>query len=250
MSLPRVEQEFEAPELKLAVKRMYGGERAPLGLRQRVETILAAPVARPARMRIERPVMWQWAAAAMIMVGLGGLVARVNWERHHPVGGQTLAAMVKIHDYCCREGNKHQQKEIPQESFALIGQTMAQKLEKPVLAANLEGWKFVGAAMCPINGKNSAHLVYHRGGQRLSVFSLPASACDKVREGGSGCEVISDHVVAGFAKTGGVYCIVATCPQKKLEREEIQQLLQKHRGNLVAPKREGSVAMVELVRQR
>jgi hypothetical protein len=243
-------EDFDAPELKTAVKRLYRSERAPLGLRQSVERILAPQAARPIPMRIDRAAMWQWAAAAVIMVGLGGLIARVSYERSHPIGGQTLAAMVKVHDYCCKDGRKHRQKEIPHENFVLVGQSMASRLKEPVLAAEMKGWNFVGAAMCPINGKPAAHLVYQRGGQWLSIFSIPAASCDKFREGGMGSEIIGDHMVACFTKTGGVYSMVATCPQKQIDLQEIQQLLKKHRGDLVAPTRDASVAMVELVRQR
>ncbi|HEV8379367.1 MAG TPA: hypothetical protein VGP99_10995 [Tepidisphaeraceae bacterium] len=243
--------QFDAPELKSAVKRLYAAERAPAGLRQRVEAILRAdePQARP--MRIHRAVMWQWAAAAIIVVGLGGLIVRVAYERSHPVGGQTLLAMVKTHDFCCRDGNSHRHRDIPQDSFVLMGQTLAGKIKEPVLAAEMgDGWKFVGAAMCPVNGKPSAHLIYRRNGQWLSIFSIPAASCDKVREGAIGGEKINDHMIAGFAQTGGVYCIVGSCPKKNLQLEEIQQLLKKHRGDLIAPRPTGSVAMVELLQQR
>src|SRR5256885_11142541 len=51
------------------------------------------------------------------------------------------------------------------------------------------------------------------------------------RSGGIGREIINDHMVAGFAKTGGVYCMVGSCPHKTLRLEEIQQLLKKHQAD-------------------
>jgi anti-sigma factor RsiW len=255
--------QFDAPELKSAVKRLYAAERAPAGLRQRVEAILRAgePQARPVRIdpavmgqvmwQVRWQVKWQRAAAAIIVVGLAGLIIRVAYERNHPVGGQTLLAMVKTHDFCCRDGNPHQHRDIPQASFVLMGQTLAGRIKEPVLAADMgDGWKFVGAAMCAVNGKPSAHLVYRRNGQWLSIFSIPAASCDNVREGAIGGEKINDHMIAGFAQTGGVYCIVGSCPKKGLQLEEIQQLLRKHQGDLIAPRATSSVAMVELLQQR
>jgi hypothetical protein len=243
--------QFDAPELKTAVRRLYAAERAPAGLRQRVESILRADQATSRPMRIGRAAIWQWAVAATILVGLTGLIMRVSYERSHPVGGQTLLAMVKTHDFCCREGNPHRHRDIPQDNFVLMGQTMAGKIKEPVLAAELDnGWKFVGAAMCPVNGKPSAHLIYRRDGQFLSIFSIPASSCEKVRDGGFGAEKINDHMIAGFAHTGGVYCMVGSCPKKNLLLDEIQQLLERHKGDLIEARPSGSIAMVELLRQR
>ncbi|HEV8292182.1 MAG TPA: hypothetical protein VGP94_09670, partial [Tepidisphaeraceae bacterium] len=134
-------------------------------------------------------------------------------------------------------------------SFVLMGQTMAGKIKEPVLATDIgNGWNFVGAAMCPVNGKPSAHLIYRRNGQWLSIFSIPASSCDKVRDGGFGGEKINDHMIAGFAHTGGVYCIVGSCPKKALQLDEIEQLLKKHQGDLIQPRPQATIAMGELLR--
>ena len=73
--------QFEAPELKTAVKRLYSAERAPAGLRRSVESIMRSQAAPQRRMRIGPAVMWQWAAAAVIALGLAGLIWRVSDER-------------------------------------------------------------------------------------------------------------------------------------------------------------------------
>ena len=243
--------QFEAPELKAAVRRLYGSERSPAGLRQRVESILQADQASARPMRIYGAVGLQWAAAAVILIGLTGLVLRASYERRHPVGGQTLLAMVHTHDFCCRAGNAHRRPGIPQNDFALMGQALASKIKEPVLASEIgDGWKFVGAATCPVDGKLSAHLVYFRNGQWLSIFSIPASSCEKVRDGGFGGERINDHMIAGFAHTGGVYCMVGSCPQKNLQLDEIERLLKKHQGDLIRPRQETAFAMAELLRNR
>lgn len=243
--------QFEAPELKTAVKRLYAAERAPAGLRRHVESILRSNQAAPARMRIGPSVIWQWAAAAVIVVGLAGLIWRVTEEQKYPVGEKTMIAMVRTHDYCCNPGRRHQHSDIPQTNFVAMGQTMAGKIKEPVLAAEIgDGWKFVGAAMCPVDGKPSAHLIYSRDGQWLSIFSIPASSCEKVHNGGFGGERINDHMIAGFARTGGVYCMVGSCPKKNLQLDEIEQLLKKHQGDLIQPRAQTTIAMVELLRNR
>src|SRR5258706_5440776 len=243
--------QFDAPELKTAVRRLYAAERAPAGLRQRVESILRAEQASSRPMRIERAVIWQRAAAAIIVMGLTGLTCRASYERRHPVGDQALLAMVKTHDRCCKDSNAHRWNSIPQNDFVLMGQNMASRIKEPVLATEVgDGWIFVGAAMCWVGDKQSAHLVYRRDGQWLSIFSIPASSCEKVRDGGFGSERINDHMSAGFAHTGGVYCMVGSCPQKNLQLDEIQQLLKKHQTDLDPPPPHNSLAMVELLRNR
>src|SRR5438552_14641919 len=114
--------QFDAPELKTAVRRLYGDERSPSGLRQRVESILQADQPQSRSLRIDRATTWRLAAAAVILLGLTGLIFRAAYERTHPIGGQTLLAMVKTHDYCCQHGKEHRAPEIPQDSFALMGQ--------------------------------------------------------------------------------------------------------------------------------
>jgi len=243
--------QFDAPELKTAVKRLYAAERAPAGLRQHVESILHAQQVTPRPMRIERAVIWQRAVAAVIVLGLTGLILRASYERRHPVGDQTLLAMVQTHDRCCKDSNPHRWNSIPQNDFVLMGQNMASRIKEPVLATDLDnGWTFVGAAMCWVGDKQSAHLVYRRNSQWLSIFSMPASACEKVRDGGFGSQKINDHMIAGFARTGGVYCMVGSCPRKDLQLDEIQQLLRKHQGDLIAPRPQSTFAMVELLRPR
>ena len=243
--------QFEAPELKTAVKRLYAAERAPVGLRKSVESILRSEQVAAPRMRIGPALMWQWAAAAVIVVGLAGLIWRVSDERKYPVGEKTMLAMVKTHDFCCTPGRQHRHTDIPQTNFVAMGETMAGKIKEPVLAADIgDGWRFVGAAMCLVGGKQSAHLIYSRGGQWLSVFSIPASSCEKVHDGAFGGERINDHMIAGFARTGGVYCMVGSCPQKNLQLDEIEQLLKKHQRDLVQPRSATTVAMAELLRAR
>src|SRR5258705_12044005 len=130
--------QFDAPELKTAVRRLYGHERSPAGLRQRVESILRADHRQSNPMRIDRATIWQWAAAAVILIGLTGLTFRAAYERSHPIGGQTLLAMVQTHDRCCHEKNKHQAPQIPQDNFVLMGQSLASRLKEPALAASMQ----------------------------------------------------------------------------------------------------------------
>src|SRR5258706_541696 len=202
-SLPIDSRSFEGMDEELV--------RAIDGLSQEYQSVLGAEQATSRPMRIERAVIWQRAAAAIIVLGLTGLIFRASYERRHPVGDQTLLAMVKTHDRCCKDSNAHRWNSIPQNDFVLMGQNMASRIKEPVLATDIgDGWTFVGAAMCWVGDKQSAHLVYRRNGQWLSIFSIPASSCERVRDGGLGCQQIKDHMVAGFARTGGVYCMVGS----------------------------------------
>jgi hypothetical protein len=44
--------------------------------------------------------------------------------------------------------------------------------------------------------------------------------------------------------------MVGSCPKKKLPLDEIEQLLKKHQGDLIEPRPQTTIAMVELLRNR
>jgi hypothetical protein len=90
-----------------------------------------------------------------------------------------------------------------------------------------------------VNNKPAAHLIFAREGQSVSVFSLPASARVPAREGTVCTECVEGHMVAGFVRTDGVYCLVGYCAKKNLSLDEVGTLLEKHCDDLIS----GSVAL-------
>jgi hypothetical protein len=229
--------QLDDPSLKKALKRVYGHESAPPALRQRIQDIFSDPqagVLQRNRSWWQQPV-FRFAAAALFVVAVGSLALWFN----RPVNAGTMdlaliAAMVSTHDHCCDQD--HRDKQIPQDDRQTAGRALESKVHAPVLMANLidEGWIFKGAAVCPVNGKSSAHLVFSRGGQRLSVFSLPVSACTQKPTCRLYKENRGGHVIAGIVKDNGLYCMIAHCPKHGIDINEVCSLLERHQEDLVA----------------
>src|SRR5687768_5780273 len=113
-------ERFEDPGLKVALKRIYGGERAPGDLRERLMRSLAdsspmSPISqstvftdRPipaaaARMRFS---FWTQpafrAAAALFLVALAGIFYYASdTSAASPIRQDALLAMIDTHDHCC-----------------------------------------------------------------------------------------------------------------------------------------------------
>jgi hypothetical protein len=242
---------FEDPSLKVALKRIYGGERAPAALRERLMRSLAdasplSPISQstvftdrpipPAPLRIP---FWSQpsfrAAAAMFVVAFIGIIYYAsNTSAASPIQHAALVAMVQTHDQCCGE-HEHLQPSLPNSKLdkRLVGKTLADELQQTVWVPDfaVEGWELASAAICTVGAKKSAHLIYAKGDYKLSVFSMSGEGCSS-KDGACGQEV-QDHVIAGVARGGAVHCIVAHCPKKSIKQEHMDKLLRDHEGEVI-----------------
>jgi len=173
------------------------------------------------------------ATAALLAIAFAGISYKV-FAQKVAIGDDTLRAMVKTHDHCCKSRN-HGSK-LASDNFAQMGRRVASQAKEPVLAPDLtvDGWKFVGVALCRLDGFSAPHWVFSRGEQKVSVFSLPASHCRVAREGHSRCTHIDKHPVSGFVKTGDVHCFVGSSPDGLLTPEDLEALMNKHRNDIVS----------------
>jgi hypothetical protein len=235
--------QFEDPALKAAVCRCFASECASSALRQRVARCMATEqlTARPATgaMRINPgsadpgtlPTMLPgFAMAAAMVLAIGGLAFILsNSPRNVPAPFQ-LAAVAR-HDECC-QAKDHHMPAIPQASYANMGQYLRQELNHPVLAADMtkDGWTFSGAAICPVGDVPAAHLLFTRGGESLSVFSLPVSAVSSMVDGQVyEARTADGHTVVARAQDGAVYCLVGRGSQD-VSVDQLDDLLDEHRG--------------------
>lgn len=173
------------------------------------------------------------AMAVALSCGVVGIRAGFGQPARASIGQSLALALITTHDRCCCRPS-HVAPGIPQTNMKLVGQAISRRLRQSVLAADLakENWAFRGAAVCQVAGRNSAHLLFAREGQTLSVFSIPdplSPMRDCTLEGG----VWADHAVAGFVRRGRVYCMVGHCPRGSLGPGEVASLLERHRGELV-----------------
>ena len=254
-------ERFEDPGLKVALKRIYGGERAPADLRERLMRSLSdsspmspisqstiftdrpIPAAAPIRLAFWSQPAFR-AAAALFLVALAGIfyyASNTSAASASPIQQDALLAMIDTHDHCCAaEHEQHQEPELPTPTPTLaldrtvVGRTLAQKLKQAIWVPDLsaEGWQLAGAAICTVGARQSAHLIYKRGDHKLSVFSMSGEGCSG-KEGACGQE-LRDHVIAGVAKGGAVHCIVAHCPEKSIKQDHVNKILKDHENEVIA----------------
>jgi hypothetical protein len=184
------------------------------------------------------------AAAALFLVALAGIfyyASNTSAASASPIQQDALLAMIETHDQCCAgQHEQHQEPELPAPTPTLVldrtvvGRTLAQKLNQAVWVPDLsaEGWQLAAAAICRVGAKPSAHLIYAKGQNKLSVFTMSGEGCTS-KEGACGQE-LRDHVIAGVAKGGAVQCIVAHCPQKSIKQDDVNNLLSAHENEVIA----------------
>jgi hypothetical protein len=234
---------LDDPELKAAIRSAFGAERAPDVLHQRIAGLMqqsrqatTRPSPRHASLFAWRPLVT--GLAAVLAVAAAGLYLYKPAPPARTAEGrmQVLQAMVEMHDACCAR-ESHWMAGLPENDLRLIGQAIGQQLRQEVLAADLseDGWELKGAAICRVNGQDAAHFIFARRHARLSVFSLPVSACARVIETQMLSETIADRCVAAFTQDGRMYCMVGFCPNRNLKTAEVAELLQKHRSQMVGP---------------
>jgi hypothetical protein len=218
------DDEFDDPALKSALKGIYGGQTAPESLRR---LIIAQAAARDPG----RGMAWfAWRIAAVLLIVIGAL-ALVFYDRFNPAfPGEVITALVEEHD-------KPRQ---PQQTldWETACTDLVAKVQNTVWAAKLhaDGWDFQGADVCRINGKQVAHLFFSKGRQKLSVYSLPHSACPKSRKWGTCAIKVDDrHVLVGVVDSQGVFCLVGHCPKGGLTLDELQRLFDRHRRERICP---------------
>ena len=229
--------EFNDPGLRSAVRRAWEGEHAPQRLRARVGRLLAtaASVDQPA---VEQSAWERWqgriyglAAAAVFLLGVGLLVLYYQGVFDPALPGRggyampvlrptnapmpiTLAqSMVATHTSCGKLPAHELVTDLPTRSFRALSVKLTSDLGFPVMARGVgSDWTFKGAGECVVGSLHGAHLVFVRGEETISVFSLPASCMMGVLPGAQFDGAVQGHQVAGFSRGGAIYAVVASSP--------------------------------------
>jgi hypothetical protein len=219
---------FDDPQLKQAVRRVWGEEQASPMLRQRITQLLAQEEAAPARMSlVSRISNWGWAIAAVVILGIG-LSGWQFFPRPAVQGGEALPnyiaeAMIKTHDGCCRSRNHYRLPGVGHNDFPAIGNTLAAALKIPVISIPIDHWQFAGGACCGVHGHPTGHLIYRNGHETLSIFSVPASDF-QMSEGENYVANVGTHHIAGFVQSGGLYCVVVNDPDGTMTDTQAREL--------------------------
>jgi|GEM_PF-2818146 len=204
---------FEDPSLKQLCCNAWRKDCAPKALCERL-----AKLASDTNLQSIRPpaAFWRqpWVGVAAAAVVL--LVSGVAIYFHEPAGeyatinSQLASDMVARHDLCCANHKQHQLAGIPVNDIPLLGKTLSNKLQQPVMVAALPemGWTLRGGAVCPVGKTPAAHLIFDRiDTAQVSVFSLPhANNMHNGRYEG----VVDNHPMAGFVDSRGAFCLVGS----------------------------------------
>ncbi len=249
---------FEDPALKLALKRAVPVLKTPEHLRDRIRLALKEGDETPilpmvvggnhafavpnglssGTMRINPQTMsangWSTmlpglaiAASMLVTIGLTAFFLSGSAQAMPKV---FEAAAIARHEHCCGAPDHHLPV-IRTASYPEIGRYLKQELHHPVLAADLshEGWQFSGASICPIAGIDTAHLLFRKGTETLSVFSLPTSAIPSLTQHQTYHGTTEDgHSVIVRAEDGALYCLVGHSLPGELTVDQLDGIFDKH----------------------
>jgi hypothetical protein len=257
--------EFRDPALKEAVCRCWGCDCASEHLRKRVAAMLAQEDAasgdetlqhrRSNRMNLRVSwILWPLAAAAAVLVSVS-LFDRFRPSHSSPLVAPELASLetdlIRTHDHCSKEAN-HQGLPVPKNDDVAIADLLRERLKQPVLVYRPKdtAWKFRGASVCPVGSTSSGHLVFVKGDDALSIFSLPKALWPDGKEGSEFSATVQGHSIVGFVKDGALFCVVGSGPVGSMSVDELQQMSQRMKpvvaeGPAVEPT---GVVLTELLR--
>jgi hypothetical protein len=217
--------QFDDPDLKAILKRAVGAETAPPGLRHKVLAAIESERRLQQRVRSgwQRPLMGL-AAAAVLLLGFGlTFTLLLGKERAAP---QWFAqAMVKTHDeypgYALPQG-------VSGEDYPAISKALSDQLGYPVLAKPLgDGWTFQGARLCEVGPHKAAQLVYSKGDQTVSLFSVSTKAlyyAEDTKDGLRYSQMEQGHAISGFVRGNAVHCLVASSKSGQADLKAVKKL--------------------------
>jgi anti-sigma factor RsiW len=197
----------EIDSLKVALVGMWRDERAPRGLRDRVASALEAdltavgedssvpfsdsggpaPEPSPAWSRLAAPIAV--AAALVLSVGIWHY-----WPSSEPQPGtQTVYARRAVRDVreqhlrcAALPGSEHHDQSLTR-NLRTVAQRLSERLRMAVIAPDLsiDGFRFVGADACGIQGRPGAHVLYRSVADQeaMSVFTVDRMAEFNTRGG-------------------------------------------------------------------
>ena len=244
-------EQFDDPGLRAAVRRAVGDESAPASLRARVSGLIAAqasdvadapraPQAAPRRRLVINSGVWRLtAAAACVLLALGYVAYQVRMQffppspyqaypdgaTHPVIPASIVLDVLRRHDACAKLADHHL---IPGDKPELLKETLTQSAGVTASAISLDaGWQFRGAGVCDVGASKAAHLLFVRGDDSVSIFSMPATA--ECGGGAPGCyrDTVEKHPVAGFQRGSALYCIVGSDPNGEFTATELNTIVDK-----------------------
>jgi hypothetical protein len=242
--LVQPDKEFDDPALKRAVCRCWACDCASEQLRKRVAALVGDANwdanrddnrmvigARRSAMRASW-FLWPLAAAAILVIS----VVLFNRSRAGSTGNTIAVAalpvsletnLIRTHDHCCKL-ESHQGLRVPKDDDAAIVAAMHARLNQPVLMFHPadSAWNFRGAAICRVGDTPTGHLVFAKGADALSIFSLPKSLLPGACEGSEYKATVDQHCIVAFIKDGALFCAVESGPAGTVSVDQLDQMAQ------------------------
>jgi hypothetical protein len=244
-------EQFDDPGLRAAVRRAVGSESAPPSLRTKVAGLIAPAVdavadgprashAAPRRRLVINSGVWRLTgAAACVLLAVGYVAYQVRMQFFPPspyqafreranqpvIPASIVLDVLRRHDACAKLPDHHL---IPGDKPELLKETLTQSAGVTASATSLDaGWQFRGAGVCDVGATKAAHLLFARGDDTVSIFSMPATA--ECGGGWPGCyrDTVEKHPVAGFHRGGALYCIVGSDPKGEFTATELNSIVEK-----------------------
>jgi len=221
-----LDPQFDDPALRKAIGRTLGGDTAPASLHSKVRSALDHEDRITRRWR--KP-LYALATAAVLLIGFGVafLLLRSN---DRPIPQFFAAAMVSAHDnYANTPAN------IKDSDLQTIRQKLVAQVGHPVLVSMIgDGWIFQGADIAKINNIPAAHLLFRRGDESISIFSIDARALydSNVPDGTGYAQIQQGHPISGFVSGGAVHCLVGSPNCDELSLKELTRIRERLRPDV------------------
>jgi hypothetical protein len=201
-----------------------------------VDSKAAAAEANDQPIPLFRRPLFRFAAAAILIVGIGSLAFQI-WNTTRPPASSAYVFPVSLFKgmVATHTARASGAEASPDAVKSLADAAkLSQTTNRPVLVADLtkDGWTFDGAAVRAVGQFTAAQLFFTKGNAAVSVFSLPASAVPNAADNSTYDTVFNGAPIAGFVKNGGLFCIVGSSPDGSLTAGEVRGMLERHKGEL------------------
>jgi hypothetical protein len=264
---------FDDPALKAALKRSLGGEQCSQALRERCCCLcsgssnwrfaawgIVAGLAAAAVVVLTVAVpMFRPASAARLAVDTRQPAPTMGPVSPVPPGSPVSpgspsapaalwADLVDTHERCVHSADHHRLDK-GAATDAAIADAMRTRLSHAVLVARPTDprWVFRGAAICRAGDTPCGHLVFSRGDQAISVFSLPSSAAPQL-QGQPVQHILSNgHPIVAFVKDGALFCLVGSGPVGTISTDDLDQMRQRMQNDVTADAPDHSTVLAELL---
>ena len=88
--------------------------------------------------------------------------------------------------------------------------SLTREIAHKTIAPEIPGWKFSSAEAVKVADRPAARMVYTRGAEMISVFSMIADSSYPPPDGTNYDEIAGDVAFAGVVKQGMIYCVIST----------------------------------------